>query len=114
MTIRKTWITTEGAPVQKTRNPFTEIEVRFEGEEMYTYLLEARPRMMSSIMNWKYSGTGNTDYGYDTSSGRIEYYRKSSGDSQNTCITQESGINGEPLKSNTLLRQTFQEDLDNR
>lgn len=103
--VLKTWITTEGAPIQeKTRNPYNEIEVRFEGEEMYTYLLEARPEDDNNYHELIYSGTGNTDYGYDTSSVRIEYYReKFSMDSQKYMYyTKIRGINYVPLKSNTL------------
>lgn len=103
--ISKTWITTEGAPIQeKTRNPYYEIEVRFEGELSYTYILEARPEDDNKYSELIYSGAGSTDYGYDTPSGRIDYYKeKVSGEpGKYMYYARIRAINYKPLKSNTL------------
>ncbi len=73
----KTWQTSKDYPVQeKTRDALNEIEVRFEGEEPYTYFLEARTESDSEYQQLYYSPSGQTDYGYNTPSGRIMFYRE--------------------------------------
>lgn len=73
-----TWIDSRGEPVkEKTRDPLSEIEIRFEGEDPYTYFLEARSDNDSEYQQLTYSFSGQTDYGYDIESGnRIEFYRE--------------------------------------
>lgn len=71
------WKTVEETPIQeKTLNPLTEIEVRFEGEEFYNYLLEARKESDAKYEELTYSATGNTDYGYDYTTKRENFYKE--------------------------------------
>ncbi|HHW23264.1 MAG TPA: hypothetical protein GXX26_10360 [Clostridiaceae bacterium] len=115
----RSWKASEGTPVQeKTLNPLTEIEVRFEGEELYTYLLEARTENDSKYQELTFSKTGNTDYGYDTPAGREEFYKEKTrifvdeGSSKYIYYARIRGISYrddggnllyyQPLKSNTL------------
>ncbi|NLX63960.1 MAG: hypothetical protein GX022_04185 [Clostridiaceae bacterium] len=73
----KTWRDTRGTPVRgKTRDPFSEIEVRFEGQDPYDYFLEIRTDNDTEYRQLVYHPTGETDYGYETESGRIEFYRE--------------------------------------
>jgi len=73
----KTWTNTRGTPVKgKTRDPFSEIEVRFEGQDPYDYFLEIRTDNDAEYRQLVYRSSGQTDYGYDTESGRIEFYRE--------------------------------------
>lgn len=72
-----TWQPEKATPVQeKTRDALNEIEVRFEGEAPYNYFLEARTESDSEYQQLFFSGSGHTDYGYDTPSGRIMFYRE--------------------------------------
>jgi len=73
----KTWKDARGTPVKgKTRDPFSEIEVRFEGQDPYDYFLEIRTDNDIEYRKLVYSSSGQTDYGYDTESGRIKFYRE--------------------------------------
>lgn len=73
----RTWTSNKGTPVkEKTRDALNEIEVRWEGEEPYKYFLEARTDDDSEYQQLVYSSIGHTDYGYDLSTGRIEFYRE--------------------------------------
>lgn len=73
----RTWGNTRETPVQeKTRDALNEIEIRFEGEDPYDYFLEVRTDSDSEYQELEYRPTGDTDYGYETESGRIEFYRE--------------------------------------
>jgi len=73
----KTWKNTRGTPVKKkTRDPFSEIEVRFEGQDPYDYFMEIRTDNDTEYRQLIYRFSGETDYGYDTETGRIEFYRE--------------------------------------
>jgi len=73
----KTWENSRGTPVEeKTRDPLSEIEVRFEGQDPYDYFLEIRSDNDAEYRKLIYRSSGQTDYGYDTESGRIEFYRE--------------------------------------
>lgn len=115
----KTWKAQVGSPVKaKTRNPLNEIEVRWEGQDPYTYYLEARSESESNYVKLNYSSTGFTDYGYDLlSGGRIQFYREKTnlqvqeGSAKyiyyakisGKPVTDSSGnVQDRPLRSNTL------------
>ncbi|MGI6622768.1 MAG: hypothetical protein ACOX4T_06480 [Acetivibrionales bacterium] len=73
----KSWQASKSIPIQeKTRDALTEIEVRFEGEDPYSYFLEARTESDSEYQQLYYSSVGHTDYGYETPTGRIMFYRE--------------------------------------
>ncbi|HBR03013.1 MAG TPA: hypothetical protein DD738_10410 [Ruminiclostridium sp.] len=112
------WKSARSEPVQaKTRNPFQEIEVRWEGEEPYDYYLEARTSREADYVELSYSSSGFTDYGYDLADGtRIEFYREKTNlyveeDSEKYIyyalirgkpVQNSSGnLKDQPLKSNT-------------
>jgi hypothetical protein len=65
-------------PVEaKTRDTLHEIEVRWVGEETYTYCLEALDENDVDYETLSYSATGFTDYGYDLPNGtRIMFYKE--------------------------------------
>lgn len=98
-----TWKTQTGSPVKaKTRDPLTEIEVRWEGQDPYTYYLEARSEKENDYEKLIYSATGFTNYGYDlVSGGRIMFYREKT----NLHVQEGSGkyiyyakISGKPVR----------------
>ncbi|MCX7774286.1 MAG: S-layer protein, partial [Clostridia bacterium] len=70
------WNATAGSPVQaKTRDPLKEIEVRWEGQDPYTYFLEARTDNDADYQKLVYNPSNFTDYGYDLpTGGRIMFY----------------------------------------
>lgn len=72
------WITSAGKPYQaKTRDPLKEIEVRWEGEDIYNYFLEARTDNDVDYEKLNYNSSGFSDYGYDQKSeSRIMFYRE--------------------------------------
>ena len=114
----KTWVNTRRTPVkEKTRDALSEIEVRFEGEDPYDYFLEIRTDNDAEYRQLVYRSGGQTDYGYETESGRIEFYREKTRiyveeDSpkyvyytriRGRRMPDENGVlEHQPLKSNTL------------
>lgn len=107
----KAWQATKSTPVQeKTRDALNEIEVRFEGEDPYDYFLEARTENDSEYQQLFYSSTGHTDYGYDTPSGRIMFYREKTRlyvDEGSSKYIYYAKIRGKPNKDNNgiLIKQ---------
>ncbi|MGI6084730.1 MAG: hypothetical protein ACOYIF_04720 [Acetivibrionales bacterium] len=116
---KEIWTDTRGEPIEeKTRNPLSEIEIRFEGEDPYEYFLEARTDSDSEYQKLTFRVSGPTDYGYETESEpRMEFYREKTriyvdeGSSKyiyyakitGKPVVDENGVlRHQPLKSNTL------------
>ena len=114
----ETWVSTRGTPVkEKTRDALSEIEIRFEGEDPYDYFLEIRTDNDAEYRQLVYRSGGQTDYGYETESGRIEFYREKTriyveenspkyvyyARIRGAQVPDEHGVlEHQPLKSNTL------------
>lgn len=114
----ETWVSTRGTPVkEKTRDALSEIEIRFEGEDPYDYFLEIRTDNDAEYRQLVYRSGGQTDYGYETESGRIEFYREKTriyveenspkyvyyARIRGRQMPDENGVlEHQPLKSNTL------------
>ena len=71
------WTKVQGTPVkEKTRDALKEIEVRWEGQKPYDYLLEIKAEKDSKYQQLYFKKTGKTDYGYDILGDRIDFYRE--------------------------------------
>lgn len=97
----KTWRDAQGSPVkEETRDALREIEVRWEGEDPYKYFLEVRAEEDPDYQQLHYNSTGHTDYGYETPSGRIEFYREKTKlyvDTESTKYIYYARIKGKPV-----------------
>lgn len=75
----KTWVNSGGEPVKmKTRDTLREVEIRFEGESLYEYFLEARTDNDDDYVTLEYDeDLRKSDYGYTLEDGtRIDFYRE--------------------------------------
>jgi hypothetical protein len=99
----KGWTTNFENPYQaKTRNTLNQIEVRWEGEELYDYFLEIRSEYETEYLQLEFKSTGFSDYGYDLpQGGRIEFYKEKTNlyvEEGSPCYIYYALISGKPYK----------------